>query len=130
MTDSCYIPAMPIDRKELVRKYKETPRPMGVGIVRNTTNGKAFLFAGRDVPALINRNQAQLRLSAHPNKVLQSDWDTLGRDAFEFAVLDTLPEPADPAYDALEDLRALESLWMEKLAPFEPAGYHRSPRTK
>jgi hypothetical protein len=115
-------------RKELIKEYRETPRPMGVGVVRNTVNGKAYVFSGRDLPALLNRNQAQLRLQAHPNKALQADWDRHGRDAFAFEVLDTLPASEDPAADPTDDLRALESLWIEKLAPFEPAGYHKPPR--
>ena len=35
------------DRKDLIRQYKESTRPMGVGVVRNTSNGKCYVFAGR-----------------------------------------------------------------------------------
>jgi hypothetical protein len=102
---------------------------MGVGIIRNTTNNKVLLVAGADLRSLLNRHRAQLRLGAHRNHALQEDWDAAGDGAFEFAVLDTL-KPADaPGYDPADDLRALEALWMEKLAPFEPAGYHRRAAT-
>jgi hypothetical protein len=116
---------MPIDRKALSRQYKQTPRSMGVGAVRNTANGKAFVVASRDLPALLNRQRAQLRLKAHANRALQADWNSLGPDAFEFVVLDTLVPKDAPDYDPTEDLRTLEELWLEKLSPFEPAGYHR-----
>lgn len=116
---------MSSDRKTLIRQYKETPRSMGVGAVRNLRNGRALVVAGRDLPALLNRHRAQLRLHAHPNRALQADWNALGGDAFEFVVLDTLTPPDTPDYDPKEDLRTLETLWMEKLSPFEPAGYHR-----
>jgi hypothetical protein len=116
---------MTTDRKALIREYKQTPRSMGVGAVRNTTSGKALVVAGRDLPALLNRQQAQLRLNAHANRALQADWNRLGTDAFEFVVLDTLSPKDVPDYDPTEDLRTLEELWLEKLNPIEPAGYHR-----
>jgi hypothetical protein len=116
------------DRKALVEEYRRTPRTMGVGVIRNRTNGKALLVAGRDVTSLLNRNRAQLRLNAHRNSRLQADWNAHGAEAFEFAVLDTLPEVDEPGYDPTDDLRALEELWLEKLGPFEPAGYHPAPR--
>jgi hypothetical protein len=119
---------MTLDRKALIRQYKETPRPMGVGAVRNTVSGKVLLVAGRDLPSLLNRHQAQLRLNAHANRALQADWNSLGSDAFEFVVLDTLA-PRDLAdSDPTEDLGTLEALWLEKLAPYEPAGYHARSR--
>jgi len=98
---------------------------MGVGAVRNTANGKALVVCGRDLSALLNRHRAQLRLDAHANRALQADWNTLGPDAFEFVVLDTLA-PTDAAdYDPTEDLHTLEALWLQKLSPFAPTGYHR-----
>jgi hypothetical protein len=116
---------MTTDRKALIREYKQTPRSMGVGAVRNTANGKALIVAGRDLPALLNRQRAQLRLNAHPNRALQAAWDSLGPDTFEFVVLDNLAPTDAPDYEPTEDLRTLEELWLEKLSPFEPVGYHR-----
>jgi hypothetical protein len=113
------------DRKALIREYKQTPRLMGVGAVRNTANGKVLVVASRDLPALLNRHQAQLRLNGHGNQTLQADWNSLGPDAFEFVVLDSLTPKDAPDYDPTDDLRTLEELWLEKLSPFEPAGYHR-----
>jgi hypothetical protein len=98
---------------------------MGVGAVRNLTSGKVLVFSGTDLPSLLNRHQAQLRLGAHPNRMLQDDWNSLGAGAFGFETLDTL-KPADTQdYDPAEDLRALEDLWLEKVGSFEPAGYNR-----
>ena len=53
---------MAIDRKALIRQYKETTPSMGVGVVRNKTTGLALVVAGRDLPSLLNRHRAQLRL--------------------------------------------------------------------
>ncbi len=116
---------MALDRKALIQQYKTTPRTAGVGAVRNTTNGKVLVVASVDLPALLNRHQAQLRLNAHANRALQSDWNGLGAGTFEFVVLDTLAPRDTPDYDPTEDLQTLEELWLEKLRPYEPAGYHR-----
>lgn len=118
------------DRKTLIREYKETPRTMGVGMVRNTVSGKVLVVAGVDVPSLLNRHLAQLRVGGHRNEALQRDWAANGPESFTFEVVDTLAPPADkPDYDPTDDLRALEALWMEKVAPYEPAGYHRPPNS-
>ena len=121
---------MSLDRKALTRQYKETPRTAGVALAKNLANGKCFLFAGVDIAALVNRHRAQLKLGGHPNKVLQGDWNALGADPFVFEVVDTLPVPETADVDQRDDVAALEALWLEKLAPFEPAGYNRAPRPR
>jgi hypothetical protein len=114
-----------VDRKALIREYKERRPVMGVYQVRNLTNGKVLIGSSTDVPAMLNRQQAQLRLGMHPNRQLQLDWQTLGPDAFAFEVLDTLTPPDEGEFDPHADLKVLEALWLDKLAPFEDRGYHR-----
>jgi hypothetical protein len=121
---------MAIDKKALAREYKETPRTAGVAVVRNQANGKSFVIAGVDIPALINRHRTQLKFGGHPNKTLQADWNAVGSDQFTFEVVDTLPLPETADVDQRDDVAALEALWLEKLAPYEPAGYNRAPRAK
>ena len=47
-----------MDRKALVRDYKNTARPMGVYRVRNMVNGKACLGTARDLPGILNSQRA------------------------------------------------------------------------
>ncbi len=117
------------DRKALARHYKDTPRAMGIGLVRNVANGKVLLVAGQDISALLNRHRAELRLGSHRNAELQRDWTAAGEQGFAFEVVDTLTPRDTPGYDPTDDLRALEELWLEKLGPFEPAGYNPRPRS-
>ena len=119
---------MSIDRKAAIRHYKETPRAMGVGIVRNTATGRTLVISGVDLPSLLNRHQAQLRLNAHPVKSLQADWIAQKGESFEFEIVDTLEPKEAPDYDPRADLEALEELWLEKLGALEPAGYNRPKR--
>lgn len=117
-----------MDRKELIRQYKETPRPMGVFRVLNSVEAKSFVGTSRDLPSKLNGQRFQLEHGSHPNRGLQSDWDRLGPAAFSFEVLDTLPASEDPSRDPTEDLGVLEQLWLERLAPYGERGYNTRPK--
>ena len=105
-----------MDRKALIRDYKESQQPMGVYRVRNTVTGKAIIDTSVNLPAMQNRIQAQLRFNAHKDRDLQDAWNKIGADAFEFEILDTL-KPQDLAdYDPSDDLKTLKELWIEKAA--------------
>lgn len=117
-----------MDRKQLTRDYKETPRPMGVYRVRNLQNGRTLVGRSVNLPAVLNRERAQLKLNAHRNRVLQQDWNALGADAFAFEVLDTITPPEDrEGYDPTDDLTVLEALWLDRLRPWEAGGYMKPP---
>lgn len=117
-----------MDRRKLKREYKESRRPMGVFRVRNTTNDKSLVGSSIDLPAMLNRQRAQLGMGMHPNRALQTDWNELGSEAFAFEVLDTLTAPDNPGYDPSDDLRALEQLWLDRLSPFGEQGYNSTPK--
>jgi hypothetical protein len=117
-----------MDRKALTRAYKETPRPMGVYRIRNTVTGKSFVASSVDLPAILNRHRAALRLGGHTHRELQKDWNEHGPEAFEFEILDTLTPPDQPGKSAAEDLKALEAMWIEKLALTEDLGYNPKPK--
>ena len=118
-----------VDRKALTRAYKESRRPIGVYRVRNIKTGRALVGVSVDLPSILNRHRAQLRLNSHSNRLLQNDWNALGADAFEFEILDTLTPLDRPDYDPTDDLKALGDLWIERLSPFGERGYNsRSQR--
>jgi group I intron endonuclease len=112
-------------RKELIREYKRTPKEMGVYRIRNTVNERSYIASSRDIRARFNRHRMNLKTKTESVKTLLAEWIEYGEGAFVFEVLDTL-EPLDkPNYDPAEDLKTLESIWLEKLQPYEPDGYHR-----
>ena len=113
-----------MNRKELIRRYKETPRPMGVFRVHNTVADKSFVGTSRDLPSMLNRQRFQLGNGSHPNRALQEDWTRLGPEAFVLEILDTLAPAERPGSDPEEDLRVLEQLWLEKLSPYGERGYN------
>ena len=105
-----------MDRKELRRRYKETPRPAGVFAVRNATDGKVLVGSSVNLPGMLNRLRFQLENHACPVPEMQADFDRLGESAFVFEVLDTLEPAEDPVYDPADDLAELVDMWLDKLA--------------
>jgi len=49
------------DKKQLKKNYKQSPRPMGVFLIRNNLSGKVFLASGLDLHGTINRHKFQLK---------------------------------------------------------------------
>jgi hypothetical protein len=124
-----------MDRKSLVRDYKQRRPPMGVYRIHCTITGHALVAASADLPSILNRHRAQLGMGAHASRVLQADWTEHGPESFVFETLDTLTPPDAPNYDPTADLTALEDLWLEKLAldadrlhTINPARLTRTPR--
>ena len=89
---------------------------MGVYRVHCAVTGHALVAASKDLPSILNRHRAQLRLGGHPSRAFQADWLAHGPESFVFEVLDTLAPSDAPDYDATADLAALEDLWLEKLS--------------
>ncbi len=104
-----------MDRKEIIRTYRETPLPAGVYRVRNNIRMKSLIGSSPNLPGMLNRLRFQLEHGSHPNQELRKDWAEFGSDAFTFEALDQLAPTNDSDYDATEDLRVLKQLWLDKL---------------
>ncbi len=117
-----------MNRAELKQQYKNETRQMGVFAIRNQVNGKLLIGASLNLPGSINRVRFQLKMGMHENKALQQDWKTHGADCFSFEVLDELAPVKEGERRYAEDVRALESLWLEKLKPYGEAGYNTPPK--
>jgi hypothetical protein len=114
-----------MDRKALIRQYKETRRPVGVFRIRNRVDDRSFVASSVDLPSALNRHRSQLNGGVHANRALQDDWNRLGPDAFEFEQLDVLSPPRDQQdWNPADELRVLERLWLEKLSPYGARGYN------
>ena len=113
-----------MDKKAIIREYKDTLRPMGVYQIKNKLNGKVLIGSSKNLTAILNRFKAELKLGSCRNKALQDEWKQFGSDAFEFKELEVLKPTDDPTYDPSEDLQVLEELWTEKLKPYGDKGYN------
>jgi group I intron endonuclease len=117
-------------RKELKKEYLRMPKEMGVYRIRNKLNNRSYIAASPDIKARFNRHRMSLKMNNESIKALHTEWLEYGEEAFEFEVLDRLTPLDIPDYDPTEDLKTLEALWIEKLQPYEPAGYHPSKRSE
>jgi hypothetical protein len=112
------------DKKRLKKDYQQTPRAIGVFLIRNNLNDKVFLAAGVDLRGLINRHKFQLKSGNHPNKQLQADWNESGSHNFAFEIVDELSPRAGAEVAYRAEVAFLEDLWLEKLKPFGERGYN------
>ena len=100
-------------KRRLKKDYQQTPRAIGVFLIRNNLNGKVFLAAGVDLPGLINRHKFQLKNGSHPNKQLQADWNESGSNNFAFEIVDELSPRAGDEIDYRAEVAFRRSLVRE-----------------
>jgi len=118
-----------LDRKDMIRKYKETPLPAGVYRVRNHVGMKSLVGTSPNLTGMLNRQRFQLERGTHPDRELQKDWNEFGPDAFTFEVLDQLEPSNEPDDDISEDLRVLMQMWVDKLRETGELLYQKSGRS-
>lgn len=111
-------------KKELLRQYKETPRPMGVFQIKNQATGKALLLKALDIPGIINRHQLELERGLHRNKELQADWNRYGASAFSFDVLEQIKATDFLPQEWPGAVATLLEEWLEKIQPYGETGYN------
>lgn len=121
---------MKAEQKQLKKDYHQTPRAIGVFLIRNNLNDKVFLAAGVDLHGLINRHKFQLKNGSHASKQLQADWNEFGSNNFAFEILDELSPRAGAEVDYRAEATFLEDLWLEKLKPFGERGYNEPKLTR
>jgi hypothetical protein len=117
-----------MDKKALKREYKESRAPMGVYRVHNTIADRSLVGSSVNLPAILNRHRAELRMGMHKNRALQQDWTQLGEDAFAFEILDTVTPRDEPGFDGAGEVRALEQLWLERFEPYGERVYNPPPK--
>jgi len=113
-----------MDRREVIKEYKNSLQPMGIVQVRNIRNNRVYITASANTGGTINSIRFQLKMGNFlPSLGLASDWKEMGEQNFVVEVLDELKPVDDPGYDFKDDLKALEAMWLEKLKPFGERGY-------
>ena len=102
-------------RRELIRRYKQTPPSMGVYAIRNRINQRILVGASRNVEGALNRHRFELARGTHRNASLMQDWLRHGAENFSFEVIDRVKPRDDPAFDYQGELDAMLALWREEL---------------
>ena len=97
--------------------YIVGPSKSGVYAWINLVNGKVYVGSSRNIPKRRAEHLRFLRNGNHHSPHLQAAWDSYGRDAFAFEVLEPVEDPIW--------LEAREATWMLRLQAFhkELQGY-------
>ena len=114
-----------MNKREVIKKYKQTVQPMGIYQIRNKRNGKVYIGSTKNLSGKINSHKFQLKNGLHSNQEMQKDFKEIGEEGFSFEILDYLLPKDDLNYDYTEDLQILEEMWIEKLQPFNEKGYNK-----
>lgn len=103
-------------RREKVAEYKERKVVGGVYVLKNTENGKQLLLSAADLQGSRNRFTFSQQTNSCIQPKLQKDWETFGKESFQFEVLEELEKKeTQTAEEFAADVKILEELWREKL---------------
>ncbi len=91
--------------------------------IHNTMNSKVYVGSTARVGERWRTHRKQLRAARHPNRHLQAAWNEYGETAFEFGIIERVPDAAM--------LTQREQYWMDRLQACNPAnGYNLRPRAE
>jgi hypothetical protein len=90
----------------------------GVYAITNTVTGKVYVGFGLDVLTRMTAHVRRLGLGKHFSRTLQSDWDTLGADAFTL-------ELVEEVNGDLDEQVAIEERWIALAMALPPGAYNR-----
>ena len=103
-------------RKEILNEYKERKSIGGVYTITNTTNGQYLLSHAANLKSVQNHFQFAMTTGSTLHPRLQKDWEALGTQAFQLAILEELEQkPGQNHAEFMDDLKTLEQLWQANL---------------
>ncbi len=91
-------------------EFKSMKFRVGIFQIKNKKDDKIFLKTTLDLDRAFNSDLFQLKAGMHSNQQLQSDWNNLGIENFEFEIFDELKikdteTPADINHELNELLK-------------------------
>lgn len=106
-----------VNRKEMIRQYKQTPRDMGVVGVRGLEDGSVVLMPSTDVQGAINKYDFAKKTDSVV--ALPSVFhDIVKRLGFDGCVLEVVqlidPKPEATTQERMEELELLYEILMDK----------------
>lgn len=104
-----------MDKKQLIKDYKQQKQPAGIYAVHNKTENKMFIGTSKNLPAVLRRFDFTLKMGSFPYAELVEDYKKLGSENFEIKIIDELDINKETEKDINAELNSLEELWIEKL---------------
>ena len=119
------------NKQALKRQYLETKTRAGVYAIRNQITGRALIAGSTNAQGTLNRHRFELQHAQHRNARLAQEWVEYGETSFSFEVIDIVKLSEDPAFNAVQELEMLVSLWRQEIPCVGELGYDgpgRNPR--
>lgn len=104
-----------INKKEIIKNYKNQKQPAGIFAVKNLLDNKIFIGTSLNLLAKLRGISFELELGSHAFKNLADDYKKLGKENFEISILDELQVKDETDGELRTELDMLESMWVDKL---------------
>ena len=104
-----------MNKKELIKEYKNQKHPAGLFIVKNLQENKIFIGKSLNLPAKIRGITFELEMGSHAYSYLAQDFKRLGKEKFEISILDEIEVKDETEKELRTELETLEKMWVEKL---------------
>lgn len=104
-----------LNKKELIKEYKNQKHPAGLFIVKNKPDNKMFIGTSLNLPAKIRGITFELEMGSHAYSQLAQDYNRLGKEQFEIMILDEIEVKDETEKELKTELETLEEMWVEKL---------------
>ena len=104
-----------INKKELIKEYKNQKHPAGIFAVKNKPDNKMFIGTSLNLPAKIRGITFELEMGKHAFSNLAEDYKRHGKDQFEITILDQIEVKDETEKELKSELETLEEMWVDKL---------------
>lgn len=104
-----------INKKELIKEYKNQKHPAGLYAVKNKIDNIMFIGHSVNLPAKIRGITFELEMGSHAYHNLANDYKKLGKENFEIFILDQIEVKDETDRELRNELETLEAMWIEKL---------------
>jgi hypothetical protein len=104
-----------INKKEIIKEYKNQKHPAGLFAVKNKPDNKMFIGISLNLPAKIRGITFELELGSHAYRNLADDYKRLSKEQFDIFILDQIEVRDETDRELHTELETLEAMWVEKL---------------
>ena len=116
-----------LDKKQIIRDYKQQKQPAVIYGVHNKVDNKMYIGTSKNLPAVVRRFEFTSQMESFPYQELIDDYKKLGKDNFEIKILDELELRNETEKEIDAELISLEELWIEKLKSDGVRFYNKKP---
>ena len=104
-----------MNKKEIIKEYKNQKHPAGLFIVKNLQENKIFIGKSLNLPAKIRGITFEVEMGSYAYSNLAQDFKRLGKEKFEILILDQIEVKDETDKELSSELETLEDMWVKKL---------------